>query len=314
MKEILAGSTNQTVDVFIQDSSATDGSGLTGLAYNTSGLTCYYRKGATGSWTQLTLATQTIGGAHSDGGFVEGDPTNAPGMYRLDVSDAMVDTAGLLKIMLKGATNMAPVPLEIEVVSVDKYDATRLGLSALPNADADAAGGLVISDAGGLDIDAMDTSVSNIETDTNSLNDTKVPQTLNLTASGNIGIDWANVENPTTTVDLSGTTVKSTYWADIELTIDDANGQDEYTVTWYKDGVRQTTGITSPTIQVIKRADGTDLVASTAMTEIGSTGSYSYDEATNRVTAGEAVLVVVAATIDSGARTFSRVLTRDSSS
>lgn len=44
--------------------------------------------------------------------------------------------------------------------------------------------------------------------DTNSLNDTKIPQTLNLTASGNIGIDWANVENPTTAVDLSGTDIQ----------------------------------------------------------------------------------------------------------
>ena len=31
---------------------------------------------------------------------------------------------------------------------------------------------------------------------------------LNITASGNIGIDWANVENPTTAVDLSGTDIQ----------------------------------------------------------------------------------------------------------
>jgi len=44
--------------------------------------------------------------------------------------------------------------------------------------------------------------------DTNSLDGTKVPQTLNLAASGNIGIDWANVENPTTALDLSGTDIQ----------------------------------------------------------------------------------------------------------
>ena len=44
--------------------------------------------------------------------------------------------------------------------------------------------------------------------DTNSLNDTKISQTLNLTASGNIGIDWANVENPSSTVDLSATDIQ----------------------------------------------------------------------------------------------------------
>lgn len=36
---------------------------------------------------------------------------------------------------------------------------------------------------------------------------TRIAQTLNLTASGNIGIDWANVENPTTVVDLSATDI-----------------------------------------------------------------------------------------------------------
>lgn len=55
---------------------------------------------------------------------------------------------------------------------------------------------------------ATQASIDNIETDTNSLNDTKVPQTLNLTASGNIGIDWANVENPTTSLDLSATSIQ----------------------------------------------------------------------------------------------------------
>lgn len=37
---------------------------------------------------------------------------------------------------------------------------------------------------------------------------TKVPNNLNTTVSGNIGIDWANVENPTTALDLSGTDIQ----------------------------------------------------------------------------------------------------------
>ena len=96
-----------------------------------------------------------------------------------------------------------------------------------------------------------------------------------------------------------------------ELAVDDTNSQDEYTITWFKNGVRIISGITSPTIQVIKRTDGTDLISSTAMTQIGSTGSYKYDEATNRITAGEAVIAVVAGTIDGKSRTFAAVLNRD---
>jgi hypothetical protein len=36
----------------------------------------------------------------------------------------------------------------------------------------------------------------------------RVPNVLNTTATGNIGIDWANVENPTTALDLSGTDIQ----------------------------------------------------------------------------------------------------------
>jgi hypothetical protein len=141
-REILAGATDQTVDIFIQDSSSSTGAGLTGLVFNSAGLTCYFRKGATGTPTQLTLATQTVGGAHSDGGFVAVDGTNCPGQYRLDLSDTIIATAGMVTLYLKGATNMAPCVLEIEVVAVNKFDSVRGGLTALPNANAEAAGGL----------------------------------------------------------------------------------------------------------------------------------------------------------------------------
>ena len=83
MKKILkAGATDQTIDIFVGNSSSTTGAGLTGLVYNSAGLTCYYRKGATGSATALTLANQTVGGAHTDGGFVEVSAANMAGIYR----------------------------------------------------------------------------------------------------------------------------------------------------------------------------------------------------------------------------------------
>jgi len=175
MKKIIkAGATDQTLDVFIQDSSSTTGGGLTGLAYNTASLVCYYRKGATGSATALTLATQTVGGAHSDGGFVEISSANMPGVYRLDLSDTIVDTAGSVSLMLKGAADMAPVTIELQVVAVNLEDAVRFGLTALPNAAADAAGGLPISDAGGLDLDALRSDVAAVLVDTSTTLDGKI--------------------------------------------------------------------------------------------------------------------------------------------
>jgi hypothetical protein len=100
------------------------------------------------------------------------------------------------------------------------------------------------------------------------------------------------------------------YHALIEYTFDSPN--DEYTVTWFKNGARVTSGITVPTMQVIKRADGTDLVASTPMTQIGSSGSYKYDEATNVIDADESYLAVTSATIDSGGRSFACLVSRSS--
>ena len=123
-RTIVQGSTNVTIDVFIQNSSVTTGAGLTGLVFNSSGLSCYYREGATASATALTLATQTVGGAHTDGGFVEIDATNMPGHYRLDLSDTIVSgTNPYVTIQLKGATNMAPCNIELELVVIDPFAA-----------------------------------------------------------------------------------------------------------------------------------------------------------------------------------------------
>ena len=104
------------------------------------------------------------------------------------------------------------------------------------------------------------------------------------------------------------------YHAEIDLRIDGANSQDEWTVSWNKNGAPITSGVTSPTIQVVKRSDGSNLIASTALTEIGSTHSFKLDATTTaRTTDGEAVAVIVTATIDSATRTFKRILGRDSS-
>ena len=201
-RQITKGSTNVSINVVIVDD--TDGTPETGVVYNTSGIDMWYRRegAAKSSITEATLAALTT--AHTDGGFLH----ISNGVYRLDVPDAAFAT-GVDGVQIGGTvTGMVVFAPYVELTDVDLYDGVRGGMTALPNAAADAAGGLPISDAGGLDLDGMNTNINDIETDTNSLNDTKIPQTLNLTASGNIGIDWANVENPTTAVDLSGTDIQ----------------------------------------------------------------------------------------------------------
>jgi hypothetical protein len=162
---IQAGKQSQSVNVFIQDSSSTTGAGLTGLAYNTSGLTAYYsHAGANAGANAITLATlAAVNSAYSSGGFKEINSTTMPGWYRFDIPDACLAASKgrSVAIHLQGATNMAPLPIEIELTGWDNQDAVRGGMTALPNAAADAAGGLPVSDAGGLDLDArLDAAVS----------------------------------------------------------------------------------------------------------------------------------------------------------
>ncbi len=123
--QINADQTNVTINVSIKDSS---GDGVTGLVFNSAGLICYYvRPGETAA--QLALVTQTITGVHTDGGFVEIDATNMPGVYRLDLSDAILASgANAVILMLQGAAGMVPSDIEIQLDLVDNvWDEILIG-------------------------------------------------------------------------------------------------------------------------------------------------------------------------------------------
>lgn len=124
-RRVVCGDIDQSDIIFIQDSSSSTGAGLAGLVYNSAGLTCYYARpleddaSSPAAAIQIALASQTVTGAHTDGGFVEIDATNLPGFYRIDWPDAMF-VAGKLSVaaLLKGATNMAPLPVEFGIRSL----------------------------------------------------------------------------------------------------------------------------------------------------------------------------------------------------
>jgi hypothetical protein len=133
---IQAGATSQSVLIFIQDSSSTIGAGLAGLAYNTAGLTAYYSfAGANATATAITLATlATVTTAWSSGGFIEIDNTHMKGVYRLDIPNAAIASSKgrSVVIYLYGATNMAPLVLEIELTGWDNQDGIHGGMSGVP--------------------------------------------------------------------------------------------------------------------------------------------------------------------------------------
>jgi len=131
--KILAGSTGRIARVFIQDSTSTTGAGLTGLAYNTSGLSWYYSREGDAGATAVPLATATVG-TYTSGGFVAVDGTNMAGMYEIGIPAVSVASgAKSVHMMLKGATNMVPLPIEIELDAVNYQSANDFitGINAL---------------------------------------------------------------------------------------------------------------------------------------------------------------------------------------
>jgi hypothetical protein len=136
------GTTSQIIQVSIANSST--GAGLTGLAYNTSGLIAYYKRNSATASVAISLATMTLG-TWATGGFKEVDATHMPGLYEIGIPNAaLVSGADLLAITLQGAASMA----------------SRGGMTALPNAAAAAAGGLTTS-ATGYIVLKKDTALNN---------------------------------------------------------------------------------------------------------------------------------------------------------
>lgn len=117
-----AGATSQILQIFIADSSSATGAGLTGLTNASAGLTAYYHRDTDTTATAISLVTMTVG-TFTSSGFKEIDSTNMPGWYQLcPPNAALASGAASVGIHLKGATNMAPLPIEIDLDSqVDVY-------------------------------------------------------------------------------------------------------------------------------------------------------------------------------------------------
>lgn len=126
------GETSVIRHIFIQDSTSTSGAGKTGLAYNTSSLTAYYIY-AGSTITALTIEDITTLGTYAAPTsnvhmrFKEIDSTNMPGMYELHFHNDWFSIANNRKtavLQLKGATGMAPVNLEFDVIGFGLQSAT----------------------------------------------------------------------------------------------------------------------------------------------------------------------------------------------
>lgn len=174
MKSIIlpTATANYICHIFIQDTSSVTGGGLTGLTFDSSGLTGYYMRSGASAAVQLTMVTiGTLGTYAPDTaakcGFKEVDATNMPGVYEIQLANNCLATgADAVTVMFKGATNMAPVVLEIQMRNVPGDTRAILGTAltesvggylaagfkklfdvATPVLTADASGMNVIADA-----------------------------------------------------------------------------------------------------------------------------------------------------------------------
>ena len=109
IRMVAANSTDVTVTVRIVDS--TDGTPETGVVYNTSGIDLEYWRYGANSVTDITEATQTVSGAHSDGGFVH----LGNGYYRLDLPDAAVASGASAVEIMGTVTGMVVIGGTVEL-------------------------------------------------------------------------------------------------------------------------------------------------------------------------------------------------------
>ncbi len=97
---------------------------------------------------------------------------DADGYYNCEFDATDTNTVGTLVLSVIGSATSLPVRHEFQVIEEAVYDAMYAGSAAGP------------------------------------LQSTTAGRTLDVTAGGTAGIDWGNVENPSTAVDLSGTDIQ----------------------------------------------------------------------------------------------------------
>lgn len=137
MTEIKAGFTDRTELVFIPDPAQTDGTGKTGLV--AASLTVSYSRVETDNDVTVTDVTSSLNNlsaltdAHNDWGLKEVSSTLAPGLYRLDIADAVFASGAWSAVVYVTITTSlaAASPMKFELVAFDPLDAAGFGLSRL---------------------------------------------------------------------------------------------------------------------------------------------------------------------------------------
>lgn len=140
-KEIEIGQTDYSTLVFIPDSASTDGSGKTGLV--AADLTVSYTRVETDNDVVVTDATGSLNDlaalttAHTDWGLKEVSNTLAPGLYRLDIADAVFASGAWTAVVYVMVTTSAAAASPIEFILTNTATIQNFVDGVLDEANAD---------------------------------------------------------------------------------------------------------------------------------------------------------------------------------
>lgn len=116
---IQKNSTGVILPIFLQDLSSPIGAGLSGVLYNSSGLSCYYKKNTDSSVSTVTLVNGTVG-TYASSSFIRVNDSLVPGDVELCLPNAafVAPASGnyFLTATLRGVANMLPVKIDIQLV------------------------------------------------------------------------------------------------------------------------------------------------------------------------------------------------------
>lgn len=121
-REVKAGMTDYSVLVFIPDSASTDGSGKTGLV--AANLTVSGTRVETDNDVTVTDYTSSLNNlaalttVHTDWGWLEVSSTLAPGLYRLDIADAIFASGAWSAVVYVMVTTSAAAATPMEFILV----------------------------------------------------------------------------------------------------------------------------------------------------------------------------------------------------
>ena len=183
---------NQVIDVYLVDS--VTGAGKTGLTSASPGLTIAWDRLDQGNAAMATCTpAAATRGSYTSCGFVEKDATNAPGVYQIGLTAAMVNTGADFAELHITATGIRPTKKTVDLVDVGLTEVyARIGAPAGASVAADVAS--VKSDS-----TAIKTKTDSIVFTAGNLNShlkaTDTPLTLSLTGnvSGSVGSVTGNV-------------------------------------------------------------------------------------------------------------------------